>query len=545
MAARDGAAFGRRSFLVGTAAMIGASARRAAASDEPVVETASGKLRGAVEDGIARFLGVPYGAPTGGRNRFMPPQKPEPWGGVRDALAWAGHAPQAGPGPRRPELAVLSGAPDLVPLSEDCLTLNLWTPGVDGAKRPVMVWYHGGAFSYGSANGDRLRGANLARRGDVVVVTVNQRLAVLGHLHLGELGDASFAASGNAGTLDMLAALEWVRDNVARFGGDPGNVTIFGESGGGGKVSTLLAMPAARGLFHRAIVQSGSALRLGERARANRLAEAVLREVGLARTELDKLQALPFQRLLAAMGPAEKSLGRPPQPLFDRYDFGPLVDGTILPAHPFDPGAPAVSDHVPLIVGGMKDEMAIFLAGDDAVWNRTLTEAELAPRVAAVAGDHAPRVLETYRRLHPTMNPAERLITILTDSNFRIRSYLMAARKAARGQAPVYMYSFDWETPVFDGKLKAFHALDVPFTFDTIDLVGSTDRGPVAHQLAATMSGTWARFAHGGNPDNPAIPHWPAYDTDRRATLILDRDCRIADDPGRETRLLWQEITRT
>jgi para-nitrobenzyl esterase len=545
MAARDRTTLGRRSFLVGAAAVIGASARRATAAGEPIVETASGKLRGAVEDGIVHFLGVPYGAPTGGRNRFMPPQKPEPWGGVRDALVWAGHAPQAGPGPRRPELALLSGAPDTVPLSEDCLTLNLWTPALDSAKRPVMVWYHGGAFSYGSANGDRLRGTNLARRGDVVVVTVNQRLAVLGHLHLGEIGDTRFAQSGNAGTLDMVAALEWVRDNIARFGGDPGNVTIFGESGGGGKVSTLLAVPAARGLFHRAIVQSGSALRLGERERANRLAEAVMREVGLQRSELDTLQALPFQRLLAAMAPAEKSLGRPPQPLFDRYDFGPLVDGTVLPAHPFDPAAPAVSDHVPLIVGGMKDEMAIFLAGDDTVWNRTLTEAELEPRVAAVAGDHAPQVLETYRRLHPTMNPAERLITILTDSNFRIRSYLMAARKAARAQAPVYMYSFDWETPVFDGKLKAFHALDVPFTFDTIDFVGSTDRGPVAHQLAAAMSGTWARFAQAGNPDNPAIPHWPAYDATTRATLILDRECHVVDDPGRETRLLWQDITRT
>jgi para-nitrobenzyl esterase len=514
-------------------------------ASEPIVEIASGKLRGALADGVASFLGVPYGAPTGGRNRFMPPQKPERWAGVRDALAWAGHAPQIAPGPRRPEFADLSGAPDPVPQSEDCLTLNVWTPGLDGAKRPVMAWFHGGAFSYGSANGDRQRGAALARRGDVVVVTVNQRLNVLGHLHLGDLGDTRFAQSANAGTLDMLAALEWVRDHAARFGGDPAQVTIFGVSGGGGKVSTLLAMPAARGLFHRAIVQSGSAIRLIERARAQRLAEAVLREVGVARGELDRLQALPMARLLAAMAPAQQALGASPWPLFDRYNFGPMVDSALVPSHPFEPGAPAVSDHVPLVVGAMKDEMTIFLAPDDAVWHRSLTDAALEAQVAKVAGDHTKLVLDTYRKLHPGMSPAERLIAILTDSNFRIRALAMAERKAARAQAPVWMYSFDWATPVFDGKLKAYHGLDVPFTFDTIDLVGATDRGPTAHAVAAAMSGTWAAFARTGNPDNPAILHWPAYTTAERATLSLDQPCRVASDPGRETRLLWQAITRT
>jgi para-nitrobenzyl esterase len=534
----------RRTFLAATGVVM-ALPRFAQAAGEPIVDTTSGKLRGAVRDGIAEFKGVPYGAPTGGRNRFMPPQKPEPWSGVRDALDWAGHAPQAAPGPRRPEHATLSGAPDTVPESEDCLTLNLWSPGLDGAKRPVMVWYHGGAFSYGSANGARLIGTNLARRGDVVVVTVNQRLNIFGHLHLGELGGPEFARSANAGTLDMVAALEWVRDNVARFGGDPANVTIFGESGGGGKVSTLLATPAAKGLFQRAIVQSGSAIRLNERARAAKLADAVLRELDLKPTELDKLQMLPMARLLAAIEPAQKAIGAPPQPLFDRYNFGPLVDGAVVPAHPFDPIAPAVSDHVPLIVGGMKDEMAIFLAPDDKVWNRTLTDAELETRVQRVAGADTPRVLETYRRLHPKYNPAELLIAVLTDSNFRIRSLLMAERKADRGGAPVYMYSFDWQTPVFDGRLKAFHALDVPFTFDNLDHVNSTDRSAAARQLAATMSATWAAFARTGKPDHPAIPAWPAYDKSARATLILDAPCRIERDPAAETRVLWHAVTHT
>src|SRR6202035_4073834 len=207
--------------------------------------------------------------------------------------------------------------------------------------------------------------------------------------------------SGNAGVLDTLASLEWVRDNIARFGGDPGNVTIFGQSGGGGKVSTLLAMPAARGLFHRAIVMSGSAIRLTDRERAAKLGEAVLAEVGLSRAQLGELQMLPFRRLIAAIAPAQKKVGASSSPLFDRYDFGPVVDGTVLPAHPFDPAAPAISADIPVLVGGVKDEMAIYLAPDDRVWNRVLSEDEMRARVAAVAGDAADRVVETYRRLYP------------------------------------------------------------------------------------------------------------------------------------------------
>src|SRR5215471_16086318 len=242
--------------------LTGLSRTRALAADAPVAEMTSGKIRGRSVDGVNAFKGVPYGAPTGGRNRFMPAKKPEPWAGVRDALDWAGHAPQFPSSlKQRPELADLSGPRDTVPESEDCLTLNLWTRGLaDGAKRPVMVWYHGGAFAFGSANMSRLDGTRLAANHDVVVVTVNQRLNILGHLHLADIAGEEFAASGNAGTLDMLAALEWVRENIERFGGDPGNVTIFGQSGGGAKVSTLMAMPTARGLFHKAIVQSGSQL---------------------------------------------------------------------------------------------------------------------------------------------------------------------------------------------------------------------------------------------------------------------------------------------
>jgi para-nitrobenzyl esterase len=537
----------RRRFLVqsalaGTALLVPHGHVWGAAPSDPVVDTTSGKIRGAAVDGINAFRGIPYGASTAGANRFMPPQKPAPWGGVREALNWAGHAPQAFAGRRRPEVAALSGAPDKVPVSEDCLTLNLWTPGLDARKRPVMVWNHGGAFSYGSANTPRTEGTNLARRSDVVVMTVNHRLNIFGFLDLAELGGEEFAHSANAGVLDLVAALEWVRENVANFGGDPSNVTIFGQSGGGGKVSALLGMPAAKGFFQRAIVMSGAGIRMAEHERATKLADAVLREVELTANELDKLQALPVDRLLAAIEPAQKKLAPVAFKLLDRYGFGPVVEGHDLPHHPFDPTATDLSDDVPVMVGGTKDENAVFLAPDDVVWNRTLGEDELRTRIAKVAAGDTDAVLALYRHMHPGMNPAELLIEITTDSNFWVRSVLLAERKAARGKAPAYMYSFNWQTPVFDGKLMAPHALDVPFVFDTIAAVGITGHSPAAPAIAAVESATWARFARTGTPDDKAIPHWPAYTASDRATMMIDTEWRVQKDPQHEARLLWTKV---
>jgi para-nitrobenzyl esterase len=512
----------------------------------PVVETAAGKLRGASAAGIHSFKGVPYGAPPTRHNRFMPPEPARSWAGVRDALAYAGHAWQLPNRPkRRPVLETLLGPADTTPEGEDCLTLNVWTPGLgDGAKRQVMVWLHGGAFGYGSGNRAVTDGANLARRGDVVVVSVNHRLNIFGFLHLADIGGEAWAHSGNAGVLDLVAALRWVRDNIERFGGDPGNVTIFGESGGGGKVSVLLAMPVARGLFHRSIIQSGAAIRVSTRERANALAEAVLKELGIGRNDCERLQTVPAEQLLAAIAPASRVVGRSRWPLLNRYDFGPVVDGSDLPQHPAEPGAPPTADEIPLMIGGTREESAFFLADDDAVWNGTLTEAELRARLAAVAGGETDALLAVYRSAMPQASPADRLIAALTGSNFWIRTVLLAERYAERPRAPVYMYSLDWRSPAHGGRVKAHHAMDLPFVFDNTQVADTTAGAPGARELAARISDTWIAFARNGRPNNPAIPTWPAYTNADRATMILDTTCRVAHDPDREPRLMWTRVVQ-
>ncbi len=508
----------------------------ATATVSPVVETVSGKLRGLAAGGIFAFKGVPYGADTGGANRFMPPFPPPPWTGVREAFAYRGQAPQAPDrARRRPELETVLGPADATPEGEDCLTLNIWTPGLDAAKRPVMVWLHGGAFAYGSGNRAVTDGANLARRGDVVVVSVNHRLNILGHLELGRFG-ARYAHSGNAGVLDLVAALRWVRDNIAAFGGDPGRVTIFGESGGGGKVSVLLAMPAAQGLFHRAVIQSGAALRVRTRERAEALTAAVLKHLGLDRPE--PLHEVPLATLLAAMTPASRAVGPTQWKLLDRYDFGPVVDGADLPAQPFDPAATALADRIPLLIGGTHEESGLFLADDDEVWHGRVSEESLRRRIAAVAGAETDRVLALYRE----GSREERLIAALTGANFWVRTVLLAERQAIGATAPVYMYSLDWRSPFAGGRLQAHHAMDLGFVFDTTEVADSTRGAPGARELAAVMSAAWAAFAHSGRPQIAALPEWPAYEPEGRATMVFDRTCRVVRDPDRDARLLWTRI---
>jgi para-nitrobenzyl esterase len=506
----------------------------------PVAETVSGKIRGAGQAGILAFKGVPYGSDTGGANRFRPAQPVAAWAGVRDALAYRGQAPQAPRAGRRPELATVLGPSDATPETEDCLTLNLWTPGLAG-RRPVMVWLHGGAFAYGSGNRAVTEGANLARRGDVVVVSVNHRLNIFGYLDLSRIGGERFAQSGNVGTLDLIAALRWVRDNIAGFGGDPGNVTIFGESGGGGKVSVLLAMPEAKGLFHRAVIQSGATIRVRTAERAAALTDAVLRHLDMARSDAARLQQVPVDRLLAAMAPASRAVGPTQWKLLDRYDFGPTLDGADLPRQPFDPDAPAIAGAIPLLIGGTREESGLFLADDDEVWHGKVTDESLRRRIAAVAGPEADRVLDLYRTMAPRGSREDWLIAALTGSNFWVRTVLLAERKAAQ-TAPVYMYSLDWRSPFAGGRLKAHHAMDLAFVFDTTEVPDSTKGMPGAAPLAAVMADAWAAFARSGSPQTPALPSWPSYAADRRATMLFERECRVVTDPDRDARLLWTRI---
>jgi para-nitrobenzyl esterase len=301
-------------------------------------------------------------------------------------------------------------------------------------------------------------------------------------------------------------------------------------------------MPAARGLFHRAIIQSGAAIRVSTRERANALAESVLREVGQRPSECERLQSLPAEQLLAAIAPAARGVGRSRWPLLDRYDFGPVVDGGDLPQHPGEPEAPAIADDIPLMIGGTREESAFFLADDDAVWNGTLSEAALRRRVATVAGAETDALLAAYRKAMPHASAGDRLIAVLTGSNFWIRTVLLAERYVARRRAPVYMYSLDWQSPAHEGRLKAHHAMDLPFVFDNADVADTTAGAAGARDLAARISATWIAFARSGNPDNSAIPSWPGYTTEDRATMIFDTECRVTHDPDREARLLWSRV---
>lgn len=509
-----------------------------------VAETSFGKVRGADVEGIKAFKAVPYGATTTGKNRFMPPAKPKPWTGVRDALDYGPSAPQRNPsdpeaGARAPSVPLIGNLSDR-PENEDCLVLNVWTPGLkDNRKRPVMFWCHGGGFTSGSGSSRGYDGTNLCRRGDVVVVTINHRLNVLGFCHLADAGGKEFAQSGNVGMLDIVQALEWVRDNIAEFGGDPNTVMIFGESGGGRKVTTLLAMPSAKGLFHRAVIQSGPGIRMVERETANKVSKLLLDELGVSKMRLRELQQLPVDRVMAAYHTVSRKLAGDGI----TRGFAPVVDGDILPNHPFDPVAPAVSAHVPLIVGSNRTEMTLFALGDPNAF--TLDEAGLQRRIRALVGEEAEHVIEPYRKGNPGATPSDLYFLIFSDFRYGVPSIKIAERKAALGKAPAYLYKFAWETPVMGGKLKSPHALEIGFVFDNAKLTARyTGGGPDAVALADKMSDAWIAFARAGNPKTPKLPRWPAYNAAERATMVFNNQSTVKNDPGREQRLVMESVLK-
>jgi para-nitrobenzyl esterase len=508
-------------------------------ASEFVADTVTGQIQGAFDDGVLNFKGIPYAAPPVGPLRFMPPTRAASWSGVRDATQFGARAYQNDAAFNiAPAIRAVFAEPPAQPVSEDCLVLNVWTPALDdGGDRPVMVWLHGGAFISGSGASAWYDGRNLAAKGDVVVVTLNHRLGAFGFLHLAEIGGAAYAQSGNAGMLDIVAALEWVRDNIAAFGGDPGNVTIFGESGGGAKGCTLMAMPAAQGLFHKAIVQSGPSVETMDAAAATETARAAMAELGAA--SVQDLVAAPADKLLAAQNAVLARLGALSFANRRRQGFNPVRDGAVLPGGPFAPAAPAIAKNIPLMIGTNKDEMNLFFGL--APWAAGLTEDKLTETAALFVGDRAAAIVAAYRAAAPKASPRDLVLRIATDLSIRLPSLTIADRKVAQAGAPTFVYLFTWETPTAGGVLGSCHALEIPFVFDNLDKTRLAGDAPTRGVLAEAMSRAWIEFAYKDNPNHGGIPYWPAYDTARRPTMIFDLPCRVEDDPLGAERQAWPQ----
>jgi para-nitrobenzyl esterase len=534
----------RRTFL-GTGALataglaLGGMPLRAFAQDMRLTTTGGtaatryGRVRGLLKDGVHQFWNVPYGAPTSGANRFMPPREPEAWSGVRDHFQIKYAAPIA---PDAIEPApVVTALNRLTPQSEDCLTINIFTPGLDNKARPVMVWMHGGGFSSGSGNYLLYDGTNLAKKEDVVVVMVNHRLNIFGFLHLAGLGGEKWAGATNVGVQDLVAALAWVRDNIENFGGDPDRVTIFGQSGGAGKTTTLMAMPSAQGLFHRSIAQSGSAFRGQTAQDASEGAERLLAKLGLSASQLDRLQKLTVKQIQDAF------YGEPQIP---RLGHGPVIDGTIIPRHQWDPTAPSYSADVAFMAGStetengwvgpppyelsdqeMLEQFTIQLANEDAAKGREL--------------------VALYKRLYPEMRNQMLWLTAESDDTRRYAAQELCRLKHEQRAAPAYLYFFDWYSPVHNDRMGSYHTLDIPFVLYNLDIGASmTGSAQSRYELGHVMSAAWAAFARTGNPDHADMPHWPAFDPSTYATMIFGEKVRAAEDPNRETRLALTELRR-
>jgi para-nitrobenzyl esterase len=501
----------------------------------PVVDTFYGKVAGNARHGIAMYKGIPYGAHTGGTNRFLPPKPPAHWPGVRDCTRFGSPAPQVNTDPP------FFNDPNQP--SEDCLVLNVWTPSPNRQKRglPVIVWLHGGAFVFGSAGAPGYDCFNIAKAGNLVAVSINHRLNAFGYLYLGD-SDERFASAGNVGQLDLIAALQWIRDNIAAFGGDPGNVTIFGESGGGAKVGTLIGMPGARGLYHKAIIQSGSIPKVHEPAQAEKITHAICTSLGIRHGDIEALQQVSTEKLVSSYNSVLSAIPGTRGILA----FQPVVDGRTLPRHPWSPAAPDYASRIPIMIGTTRHETASFfdpkdlaapLSGDDSMLARKAAEHSV---LNEIPEHYYPELLKQYRRAMPELSDMELVIRLSTDTGWWRPAITQAERKIAVGGPPVFMYEYAWTTPWVKGNW-AMHGIDLPFMFgnpdypsfgdgDAPELRRKQDPGGDRYLLANLTMKAWAAFAHSGNPSTPELA-WPAYDLKTRPTMIFDRHTHVVNDP--------------
>jgi len=493
--------------------------------DSAVVATADGDVQGCVVDGISIFRGIPYGAPTSGANRFRAPQPPQPWSGVRTSRQYGESAPQA-----KGWLAEGGFEGNRPEIGEDCLVLNVWTPTPDEAKRPVLVWLHGGGFEAGTGSTMLYDGTNVARRGDVVIVTINHRLGVMGHLHLADLLGDDFAGSANAGFLDIVAALRWVRTNIGAFGGDPDNVTIYGQSGGGRKVSLATAAPAARGLFHRGIVQSGSQLRLVDRERADELARRLLDKLEIPHGEARRLQDIPMADVLRA---ARKV----------RRRYAPTIDGVVFDRHPWEPDAPDPAFDVPMMIGTCRTELSSQIGMVDPT-SFDISDDDLVGRLERfMAGDDVHEAIRLAREASPGASAAEVFFTVTTELTYWRDSVVQTEHKAAQaaaGGAPVWSYRVMWRTPIEGGRRITPHSTDLPFVFDNVAVAEHMVGPPTEEttQMTDAMCESWLAFARHGDPNCPTVPVWMPYDLEARTVMHFDVPSVAVDDPHAATRAL-------
>ena len=523
--------------------------RRREGTMSTVVATNYGQLDGLQREGHLAFLGVPFAAPPVGERRFKAPEPPPAWSGTREAKQYGNAARQIGhpfgrhtdsaPGWAVPEWA--AGYAARGPQDEDCLYLNVYTPAADDARRPVLFWIHGGGYTHGTASEPIYDGGPLSTRGDVVVVTINYRLGALGSLFLEEhLPGQGLRA--NCGHLDMIAALEWSRDNISAFGGDPGNVTIFGESAGAWAVGALMAMPGATGLFHKAIMQSGTAL-AGDRDRARKIAQSMLEELGIAK-EPEQIRTISADRILEAQFPVAAKVGRASGPV-----YGPVVDGVSMLKPPADAVREGESSGIPVLLGTNRDEMKLVAATstradiDDA----TLAKA-ISGKFPKASTEQVSSLLATYRESrtdkHLPRANLDIMDAILSDDWMRIGATRFALARQQR-QANTYLYLFTYESPARGGLLGSCHSLELTFVFGTTgapaqdQFVGS---GPEVERLSANMMDSWLNFARTGDPAHPGIGEWPAYTAESRATMILDRRPRVESDPFGEERQAFEQL---